>query len=69
MEACIKRDLRERLLESMQQGMPAGDVEEILSRTKATGPVNSIPVPQNGQDMETFIFAMLYESEPESLLS
>ena len=51
-----------------QSGSPTDEVEEILSRTKSGSPVNSIPIPEKQEDMETFVFAMLYENEPKSML-
>ena len=44
------------------------EVEQILARTSnGGGGGGEIPLPADGQDMETFVFAMLYEDEPKSL--
>ena len=53
--------------------MPVSEVEEILSRSNGGGGTTTgipllLPGAANGQeDMETLVFAMLYEDEPKSL--
>jgi hypothetical protein len=46
--------------------MPPEEAEQILARTKTAS--SSLPLPKDGQDLDTFVFAMLYEDEPKSFI-
>ena len=43
-------------------------VEEILSRTDPLNQSGRLPIPLEGEEIDEFVFAMLYESEPSSIL-
>lgn len=66
-EVCIKKDLRDRLRDLIQNNIQ--DTEDVLSRSDPLAGIGqaSIPLPQDEEDMDTFVFALLYEDEPKSI--
>ncbi|XP_059092413.1 uncharacterized protein LOC131887755 isoform X2 [Tigriopus californicus] len=66
-EVCIKKDLRDRLRDLIQSDVQ--DTEGVLSRSDPLAGIGqaAIPLPQDQEEMDTFVFALLYEDEPKSI--
>merc|ERR1711976_7760 len=59
-EACVKKDLREKLVQHVQNGMVPDGVDEMFGR-------EGVKLPESGEEMEAFMFAMMFDQESNDM--